>query len=94
MAVGELNGNPQHSFYAVFDGHGGDGAAQFCVERMCLNLTKEPDFQGNPKTALTRAFLKTDEEYLELAYRLNRDDGTTAVAVLVHGDKIYAANGT
>ena len=32
-------------------------------------------------------------QYIRIANRGNRDDGTTAVSVLVHGDTIFVANG-
>lgn len=33
-AVADLNGDASQSFYGVFDGHGGDGAAK-CVRYVC-----------------------------------------------------------
>ncbi|ETV93500.1 hypothetical protein H310_12544 [Aphanomyces invadans] len=90
--VGTLNGDPWSTFYGVFDGHGGDGASEYCVASLCSNITADPAFAHDPKLALSRGFVKTDKDYIQLADRYNKDDGTTAIGVLVRGDAIYAAN--
>ncbi|KAF0705600.1 hypothetical protein As57867_005700, partial [Aphanomyces stellatus] len=81
--VGTLNGDAAISFYGVFDGHGGDGASEYCVDYLCANVTSDVAFASNPKQALTRGFIKTDKDYIKVADRTNKDDGTTAVAALV-----------
>ncbi|OQS04866.1 phosphatase 2C [Thraustotheca clavata] len=91
-AVGTLNGDPNASFYGVFDGHGGDGASEYCAEMLCDNIMQDPMYQQYPKEALTKGFLRTDAEYVQYANRRNRDDGTTAVTVLAKGNTIYVAN--
>ncbi|ETV71394.1 hypothetical protein H257_13288, partial [Aphanomyces astaci] len=90
--VGTLNGDPSSSFYGVFDGHGGDGASEYCVASLCSNVITDPAFAHDPKLALSRGFVKTDKDYIQLADRYNKDDGTTAIAVVVRGDTIYVAN--
>ncbi|TYZ58753.1 hypothetical protein PybrP1_011547 [[Pythium] brassicae (nom. inval.)] len=91
-AVADLNGDASQSFYGVFDGHGGDGAANYCVQAMCQNVIREPSFAKDPVTALKKGFLRTDHEYLQIANRKNSEDGTTAVAVLAQGDALYVAH--
>ncbi|KAF0692072.1 hypothetical protein As57867_016730, partial [Aphanomyces stellatus] len=90
--VGTLNGDAAISFYGVFDGHGGDGASEYCVDYLCANVTSDVAFASNPKQALTRGFIKTDKDYIKVADRTNKDDGTTAVAALVRGNTIFVAN--
>ncbi|KDO19430.1 hypothetical protein SPRG_15420 [Saprolegnia parasitica CBS 223.65] len=92
VAVGTLNGDATASFYGVFDGHGGDGASEYCAEMMCNNVIQDPMYAKYPKEALTKGFLRTDEDYTQVANRRNRDDGTTAVTVLAQRDTIYVAN--
>ncbi|OQR88114.1 protein phosphatase 2C [Achlya hypogyna] len=92
VASGTLNGKADASFYGVFDGHGGDGASEYCAEMLCANVTQDPMYTQYPKEALTKGFLRTDEDYTQLANRRNRDDGTTAVTVLAQGNTLYVAN--
>ncbi|TMW67767.1 hypothetical protein Poli38472_007439 [Pythium oligandrum] len=91
-AHADLNGDATQSFYGVFDGHGGDGAANYCVQAMCQNVIREPSFAKQPVNALKKGFVKTDQEYLKIANKRNSEDGTTAVAVLTRGDSIYVAH--
>ncbi|GLE00248.1 hypothetical protein PINS_up008975 [Pythium insidiosum] len=91
-AHADLNGDPTQSFYGVFDGHGGDGAANYCVQAMCQNVIREPSIAKNPVEALKKGFLKTDQEYLQIANKRNSEDGTTAVVVLTRGDQLYVAH--
>ncbi|CAK4072930.1 unnamed protein product [Aphanomyces euteiches] len=90
--AGKLNGDAFASFYGVFDGHGGDGASEYCVEALCNNITSDPAYPSDPKQALTRGFIKTDSDYIKLADRYHKDDGTTAIGVLVQGNTIHVAN--
>lgn len=91
-AHADLNGDSTQSFYGIFDGHGGDGAANYCVQAMCQNVIRDPAISKEPIEALKRGFIKTDQEYLQLANKRNAEDGTTAVAVLTRGDTIYVAH--
>ncbi|CAH0489210.1 unnamed protein product [Peronospora farinosa] len=70
-AIASLNGDPNQSFYGIFDGHGGEGAANY---------------------SLKNGFLRTDQEYLQIASRKNSEDGTTAVVVLTQGDEMFVAH--
>ncbi|CAI5728423.1 unnamed protein product [Peronospora effusa] len=91
-AIASLNGDPNQSFYGIFDGHGGEGAADYCVQAMCQNVIREPSFNKEPVEALKNGFLRTDQEYLQLASRKNSEDGTTAVVVLTQGDEMFVAH--
>lgn len=91
-AHADLNGDPTQSFYGVFDGHGGDGAANYCVQAMCQNVIRDPLINKEPVEALKKGFVKTDQEYLQIANKRNAEDGTTAVAVYTRGDQIFVAH--
>ncbi|DAZ94516.1 TPA: hypothetical protein N0F65_011869 [Lagenidium giganteum] len=102
-AHADLNGDPTQSFYGVFDGHGGDGAANYCVQAMCQNIIREPSLTKQPAEALKLGFLRTDQEvgdahlpgrilYLQIANRKNAEDGSTAVVVLTRGDDLFVAH--
>ncbi len=68
---------------------------RYCVNHLALNLQNEASLSSNPTRALINAFLATDRGFLEQArgHHPPIDDGTTAVATLVVGDMLWAANG-
>jgi protein phosphatase 1L len=95
VVKGSLRGLRDTTFYAVFDGHAGSKAAEFCVNRLPAHLVYDAAFPSRPVAALTNAFLKTDEEFLDHAHAVPGkplEDGTTAVAALVLGNRIWVAN--
>ncbi|POM78307.1 Protein phosphatase 2C [Phytophthora palmivora] len=87
--MADLNGDSKQSFYGIFDGHGGDGAANYCVQAMCQNVIREPSITKEPAEALKNGFLRTDQE---IANRKNSEDGTTALVMLTQGDEIFVAH--
>jgi len=67
-AVPELLGG-EYAFFAVYDGHGGRTAVDFCAERLHENVTQElqrTDLTGTDASdvpqAIARAVLSTDEQ--------------------------------
>jgi len=94
LVCGEVGGLAQCSLFAVFDGHGGQHAADFCVDRMAQSVAQDRDFPHNPARALVSAFLRVDDEFVTAARsaRPAVDDGTTAVVALVVGQTLYVAN--
>jgi protein phosphatase 1L len=80
------------SVYAVFDGHGGARASEFCVDFLLKNLTSDESFFTSPPRALTRAFLKTDEQFLKVARSGFYEDGTTSIVAIVRDDEIFVGN--
>ncbi|XP_010546902.1 PREDICTED: probable protein phosphatase 2C 35 [Tarenaya hassleriana] len=89
----QLQGNPNAHFFGVFDGHGVFGAqcSNFVKERVVDMLSEDPVLFDDPEKAYKSAFLRTNEEL----HDSDIDDsmsGTTAITVLVVGDKLYVAN--
>lgn len=90
----ELKGGaPGCSLYAVFDGHGGSRAAQYCKECLLQHVVADPHFRQDPARALKNAFYKTDAEFSAMAKVAQMTDGTTAVVGLVLNGRVYVANG-
>ena len=89
---GEISGDPAKTMYAVFDGHGGSNASEFCTEAVYRNIVTSGLLEKSTKRALRTALLHTDDEYLRLANRNNKDDGTTAIVVYVNGRDITCTN--
>eukprot|EP01029_Cantina_marsupialis_P025269 TRINITY_DN6667_c0_g1_i2.p1 TRINITY_DN6667_c0_g1~~TRINITY_DN6667_c0_g1_i2.p1 ORF type:complete len:321 (-),score=67.49 TRINITY_DN6667_c0_g1_i2:156-1118(-) len=90
--VGNINGDPNMTFYAVFDGHGGALAAEYCVRRLCYNVVHNDYFPHSPKQALIGGFHETDKQFLQLAVQNRLNDGSTVIAALAMGDIIHVAN--
>lgn len=62
VVAGELRGDPLSSLYAVFDGHAGHAAADYCVQRLVPLLVGDAAFPLAPVKALASAFVRTDAE--------------------------------
>ncbi|KAL6603980.1 hypothetical protein ACP70R_044341 [Stipagrostis hirtigluma subsp. patula] len=79
------------SLFGVFDGHGGNLAAEYLKENLFKNLLKHPEFLTDTKLALRETFLQTDEDILEISSPF-RDDGSTALTAVLIGNRLYVAN--
>ncbi|CAN6169840.1 unnamed protein product [Urochloa humidicola] len=87
----KVDGQPV-SLFGVFDGHGGNLAAAYLKDTLFKNLMKQPDFLTDTKLAISRAFLETDRDILETISSSFRDDGSTALAAVLIGKRLYVAN--
>lgn len=77
------------SVYAVFDGHAGSLASQFCSDWMTSYLHNNPYFQTDIPRALVSAFSSIDRDFV----LSGNSDGTTAcVCVVVGGMRVICAN--
>ena len=90
-----VNGNSRHNLYGVFDGHGGDKAAEFCsteIPRLVRDAVLQRGGELSELDALDvfhDAFLQADKQLAENGVL---DQGTTACTVFVSGDVIYTAS--
>lgn len=89
----QVQGNPNLHFFGVFDGHGQFGAqcSNFVRDRLVDILANDPRLLDDPVNAYSSAFLRTNHELHDSEI----DDtmsGTTAITVLVVGDKLLVAN--
>ncbi|CAG9464391.1 unnamed protein product [Pedinophyceae sp. YPF-701] len=89
-------------FYAVFDGHGGQEASQYCGEELAKALVSAPNFPADIEQALRDAFVRVDEglreKYEARCLEVGEEEaartgsGTTALACLVWGPDLWVAN--
>lgn len=91
QAISNLSQFPNTAFYGVFDGHGGERAAQFTTQMLPKCIFKR-NFQHDPINAIKQAYREVDDDWLAVARANNMDDGTTAVIALIHNNVIYVGN--
>eukprot|EP00299_Pterocystis_sp_00344_P009996 c4371_g1_i2.p1 GENE.c4371_g1_i2~~c4371_g1_i2.p1 ORF type:complete len:391 (+),score=66.01 c4371_g1_i2:37-1209(+) len=84
-------GHHSHLF-GVFDGHGGDAAAQFCADNLPAQIRALSTSIKDNEKMLKTAFEKVDADFCKLASTRYLDDGTTAVVALVRDGVIWCAN--
>lgn len=86
-------GSDEASLYGVFDGHGGEKAAEYCRQHLLAAIAADTNWQTNPSLAATRAFFKVDADFSKVAKAQTLTDGTTAVVAIIANKKVYIANG-
>jgi len=84
--------NSHCSCFGVYDGHGGDEAAEFCSKNISQLLVRNSKFRKKPEDALVQAYEKADKKFCSIANKKDLSAGTTAVTALVFADKIIVAN--
>ena len=93
--AGNLPDNMSRSFFAVFDGHGGDVSAEYCRQHVHNNMMVSESFMsGRPAEGLRAALLKTESEFCAACRRINllTSSGTTAITAYIENDILYVAN--
>ncbi|KAK8767051.1 hypothetical protein V5799_006163 [Amblyomma americanum] len=78
-----LQGLPQCSYYAVFDGHAGVEAADYATAHLHRNIAAQPDFVTDPVNAMREGFKVTDRNFLQRSSKEGLKSGCTAVCCLV-----------
>ncbi|ESO98943.1 hypothetical protein LOTGIDRAFT_231266 [Lottia gigantea] len=87
------------SIYGIFDGHGGEFAAEFtektlfkCLMVRLLKLTLGEDSSNNVSSIITEEMLEVDKELLQLAKANLEISGTTALVALIKDGILTVAN--
>ena len=86
---------PSCSFFGIYDGHGGQGCADYLRDNLHQFVIREPSFPGDPEASLVNGFKKAEAKFLSLAYydgEVVDRSGSCAVVVLIVGEKSYVAN--
>ncbi|KAI3821979.1 hypothetical protein L1987_09559 [Smallanthus sonchifolius] len=89
-----IQGNPNVHFFGVFDGHGHSGkqCSNFVKTRLVENLCDDDKLIEDPVTSFNLAFSTTNSELHENPEIDDSMSGTTAITILVVGDKLFVAN--
>ncbi|OUZ99354.1 Protein phosphatase 2C (PP2C)-like domain [Macleaya cordata] len=78
--------------FAIYDGHLGDSVPAYLQKHLFRNILKEEEFWRDPKSSITRAYEKTDQEILSHNPDLGRGGSTAVTAILINGQKLLIAN--
>ncbi|KAJ9141078.1 hypothetical protein P3X46_031655 [Hevea brasiliensis] len=81
------------SFYGVFDGHGGERAAQFVRDHLPRVIVEDADFPLELEKVVTRSLIKTDAALAETCSLMSAlSSGTTALTPVIFGRSLLVAN--
>ncbi|ORX90082.1 PP2C-domain-containing protein [Basidiobolus meristosporus CBS 931.73] len=88
-----LDAHPDVSFFAVFDGHGGQSAAKYCGKNLHKKIAENGFQNGDYKLAIKHGYLDIDEDLRKDVEFLHDPSGCTAVSATISPDnKIYVGN--
>lgn len=93
--AGMIRDGVSRSFWAVFDGHGGDVSAEYCRQHVHNNLLLSPSFsEGALSDGLRSALVKTESDFCAACRRINlmTSSGTTAITAYLQADLLIVAN--
>lgn len=82
------------SYFAVFDGHSGALASNYCAEHLLDAILTDEKFLQNTEIAINAGFINLDKE-MRLLPEINSGEdksGTTAVCAFVSPKEIFMAN--
>jgi serine/threonine protein phosphatase PrpC len=100
----DIGPKKDHTFVAVFDGHGGAGAAIFAAQNIVMEIERAPEWEEYHKSgatdskllgcALTRAFKNIDVSLRAHQDSLNGQDtsGCTSVTAMITPQYIICSN--
>ncbi|KAI3443942.1 hypothetical protein Pfo_000607 [Paulownia fortunei] len=88
-----VRGEEAISFYGVFDGHGGKGAAQFVRDHLPRIIVEDADFPLELEKVVTRSFMETDAAFAKsCSVESTLSSGTTALTAMIFGRSLLVAN--
>ena len=87
---------PKISYFGIFDGHGGEGCADFLKDNFLNYLSENKNFPFDIKLSLTETFEKIEEAFFKqkCSDTLEKSDrsGSCALVTIIFDNKIYIAN--
>jgi protein phosphatase 2C family protein 2/3 len=86
---------PSCSFFAIYDGHGGAGCADFLKDKLHTIIITQDSFPSDPGLALTNGCREAESQFLLLAeqQKPNYDrSGSCAIVVLIVDKECFVAN--
>ena len=97
--IGSSLNDRSTSFFAVYDGHGGEDAAEWCSRHMHDCIAAQSEYNSdNKQIAIEKGFLSCDQKLLShssaasTAAPSSQQSGTTCGCVVLDSKYIYAGN--
>lgn len=84
--------DPAASFFAVYDGHGGAKVAHYAGNNLHKKVLSQDSYNTDIPEAMRTGFLQIDSDMLDDPEMRDELAGTTAICVLVKGNKLYCGN--
>lgn len=84
--------NINASFFGLYDGHMGRGAAEYCRDQLHRRLYTSQFYPQQLQEAMKDAYTSVEQEFLLNAERTGNESGSTAVTVLLHGDRLVVGH--
>eukprot|EP00916_Digyalum_oweni_P026462 GHVL01043475.1.p1 GENE.GHVL01043475.1~~GHVL01043475.1.p1 ORF type:complete len:369 (+),score=51.91 GHVL01043475.1:22-1128(+) len=83
-------------FFGLYDGHSGVACAEYCQTNIHKNILScfrsEDSGKGDPiSNAIEKAYVMTDDNFLDIAQRSKADDGATAISLILCGQNPFSA---
>ena len=100
LVATRLNGSANQTFFAVYDGHGGDRCSEYLSRNFHKSLLSHTKFNSLPIAAIQETWNSFDDQCLSQfkkietadAQHILPADGSTATACLIVGNDIYLTN--
>ena len=87
---------PKMSYFAVFDGHGGESCSEYLKNNFLDYLIENKNFPHDIKTSITETFDKLEDEFFEKNKQKPKDQidnsGSCALVAIMTENKIYIGN--
>ena len=87
---------PKISYFAIFDGHGGEECSEFLKNNYMNYLVENANFPFDIKLSMIESFQKIEDDFFKLKCKDNLEDsdksGSCALVSLIFDNKIYIAN--
>lgn len=83
---------PPQFFCGVFDGHGGREAAEFCRQRLHVNIAREMTRHPCICDAMAKGYVETDKQFTDVARAGRIEAGSTCLSLLLTGRHLSVAN--
>jgi protein phosphatase 2C family protein 2/3 len=88
---------PKISYFAIFDGHGGEECPEFLKNNYLNYLVENPNFPFDIKLSMIETFQKIEETFFKLYCKednIEESDksGSCALVLIIFDNKIYLAN--
>ena len=88
---------PKISYFAIFDGHGGEECSEFLKENYDKYLIENKNFPYDIKLSMIETFQKIEEDFFKLkckedSFEDSDKSGSCALVTILFDNKIYIAN--